>query len=61
MPHTALVYNVCAVHHAILVTGLYVTEDLMQNLTEQGVSFTAAAEREIAREVRETALLRRGL
>ena len=51
--HTTVpIYRACALHHAILLAGRDFTEHLM-NLTERGYSFTASAEREIARDVKE--------
>ena len=49
--HTTVpIFKACARHHAILLNGRDFTESLM-NLTERGYSFTASAEREIARDV----------
>ena len=52
--HTVSIYEDYTLHQAIFrCPGRDLTEYLMKNLTEQGVSFTAAAQREIAREVKE--------
>jgi len=49
---TVLIYKAYALHHAILLAGRDFTEYLM-NLTERGYSFSASAEREIARDVKD--------
>ena len=51
--HTVPICESCALHHAIVrVAGRDLTEYFMKNLTEQGYSFSAAAKREIARDVK---------
>ena len=52
LPHTLPIYEACALHHAILLAGRDVTEYL-KVVSDRGYSFTASAEREIARDVTE--------
>ena len=52
--HTVPIYESYTLHHTILhVAGRDPTEYLMKHLTEQGCSFTASAEREIALDISE--------
>ena len=52
--HTVPIHESYTLHHTILrVHGRVVTEYLMKNLSDRGYSFTASAEREIARDISE--------
>ena len=52
--HTVPIHEGHALHHAVLrLAGRDPAEYLMKNLTDQGCSFSATAEREAAREVKE--------
>ena len=52
--HTVPICEYDTLHHTILrVAGRDLTEFLMKNLTDRGCSFTASAEREIARDISE--------